>query len=273
MSTWELPGKIDLRSDVVRRLFAQELVSRMVVLGSATLDELLALPLLLFKVPPTRDELEHVADVARRLGWLEPPKRTDGEWKMTDAGRAVRRPPSLAAYQVVTRILIVANPVRTHGKDWLPLLAIVAGGLATTAKDTATANVVRALSVTVLAGAVAWQFHGEAQIVRAVSAWKRIQDDERYAPATALYRPARLTVTVLFDLALISLFAFAIFALEAPWIVFAGVVATAAGCVHLLRWTLPAVRMVDRFKQDVATQREVPIGAHRTSPAAETERR
>jgi len=266
VSTWQIPGKIDLRSDVVRRLFAQELVSRIVVLGSATLDELLALPLLLFKVPPMRDELEQIADVARRLGWLEAPEQPGGEWKLTDAGRAVRRPPSLAAYQVVTRILSVANPVRTHAQDWLPLLAIVAGGLATTATDATTANVVRALSVIVLGGAVAWQFYGEAQIVRAVGAWKRIQDDQRYAPATALYRPARLTVTLLFDLALIALFAFAIFTLEAEWIVTAGVVAAAAGCLHLLRWTLPAARMVDSFKQQAPAQRDVPIGAHGSSP-------
>ena len=190
MGTWVVPGKIDLRSDVVRRLFAQELVSRMVVLGSATLDELLALPLLLFKVPPEPDELKEVADVARRLGWLEEPEEPDGEWKLTDAGRGVQRPPSL-------RILSVANPVRTQAKDWLPLLAIVAGGLATAADDAATADVVRAASVTVLGGAIAWQFYGELHIVKAVGAWKRIQADrQRYAPAIDLYRPKRLMVTV-----------------------------------------------------------------------------
>jgi hypothetical protein len=250
VSTWEVPDKIDLRSDVVRRLFAQELAARMVVLGSATLDELLALPLLLFKVKPKPDELERIADVARRLGWLEPPEQPGGEWRLTDAGRAVRRPPSLAAYQVVTRILSVANPVRTQAKDWVPLLAIVAGGLATTATDASAANVVRALAVIVLGGAVAWQFYGELHIVRAVGAWKRIQGDQRYAPATALYRPLRLTVTVLFDLALIALFAFAIFALDAGWIVTAGVVAAVLGGLHLVCWTLPAARMVERFKQD-----------------------
>jgi hypothetical protein len=262
VSTWGVPDKIDLRSDVVRRLFAQELVSRMVVLGSATLGELRALPLLLFKVPPTHDELEQIADVARRLGWLEPPERPGGEWKLTDAGRAVRRPASLAASQVVTRILSVANPVRTQAKDWVPLLAIVAGGLATTATDAATADVVRALSVIVLGGAVAWQFYGEVQIVRAVGAWKRIQDDERYAHATALYRPVRLGVTVLFDLALIALFAFTIFTLEFRWIATAGVVAAVTGGVHLARWTWPAARLVRRLKQEASAQEDVPIGVH-----------
>lgn len=268
MSTWEVPDKIDLRSDVVRRLFAQELVSRISVLGSATLDELLALPVLLFKVPPTRDELEQIADVARRLGWLEAPELSGGEWKLTDAGREVRRPPSLAAYQVVTRILSVANPVRTQAKDWLPVLAIVAGGLAATATDAATANAVRALSVIVLGAAVAWQFYGETHIVRAVASWKRIQDDQRYAPATALYRPPRLTATVVFDLALIALFAFAIFTLPATWIVTAGVVAAATGCLHLLRWTLPAARMVEGFKCDAPTHGDLPIGADGGSPSS-----
>jgi hypothetical protein len=235
----------------------------MVVLGSATLDELLALPLLLFKVPPTRDELEQIADVARRLGWLEPPEQPGGEWKLTDAGRAVRRPPSLAAYQVVTRILTVADPVRTQAKDWLPLLAIVAGGLATTATDATTADVVRAVSVLVLGGAVAWQFYGEMHIVRAIRAWRRIKDDRRYKPATALYRPERLTVTVLLDLALIALFAFAIFSLDAGWIVGAGVVAAVTGGVHLRCWTWPAKRMVDGLKREVPAHRDVP---HR-SPA------
>ena len=265
VSTWEVRDKIDLRSDAVRRLFAQELVSRMVVLGSATLDELQALPLLLFKVRPEDDELELIADVARRLGWLEPPEQPDGEWRLTDAGRAVRRPPSLAASQVVTRILSVANPVRTQAKDWVPLLAIIAGGLATTATNAATANVVRALSVIVLGGAVAWQFYGEVQIVRAVGAWKRIQDDHRYAPATSLYRPTRLTVTVLFDLALIAFFAFAIFALEAGFLVTAGVVAAVAGAVHLVCWTLPAARMVKGLKEKALAERDVPIGAHGSS--------
>ena len=73
MSGWATEP-IDLRPDAVRRLFAQELVTRMSRVGSATLCELEMLPLLLFKVPANAGELEQIAKVARRLGWLEAPE-------------------------------------------------------------------------------------------------------------------------------------------------------------------------------------------------------
>lgn len=45
---------IDLSHPRTRRLFAQELVTRLAPIGSVTLEEARALGLTLFKVPPTR---------------------------------------------------------------------------------------------------------------------------------------------------------------------------------------------------------------------------
>ena len=238
---------IDVRDETVRRVFGQELVTRMARVGSATLDELAALPLLLFKVPAKRDELGQIAQVARRLGWLEPPADDTGEWKLTDAGRAVRPPPTLAATQVVTRIFSLANPVRAQAKDWVPLLAVAAGAAATATKDTgATADIVRVLAIAVLAGSIAWQFYGELQLARAVRAWARIHGQAKLAPATSLYRAPRLMLAVVFDLALLATFGLAIFGAAAWWV--AAALACAGGIVHLFAWTLPAAVMVQESR-------------------------
>jgi hypothetical protein len=245
MSDWAT-SPIDLRRGTVRRLFAQELVSQMSSIGSATRGELLALPVLLFKVPPKPDELDQVTEVARRLGWLE---KTGEEWAVTESGRALRRPPSLAIPQVATRVLSVANPVRTQAKDWLPVLALAAGTVtAGVVRGIDTADAVRALSVAILAGAVAWQFVGELQIVQAIRSWPGVQEERVCRPLKWLYSKTRLFVTVILDAAVIGAFTFLIFEEWETGAWSAGIAAV-AGIVHLCVWTVPAARMVYGFSR------------------------
>ena len=170
----------------------------------------------MFKVPATGAELRQLTEIARRLAWLEAPEARDGEWSLSDAGRALRRPPSLAIVQVVSRVLSIANPVRTQAKDWLPLLAVVAGAVAGgvaggSLGDLTTADVVRALSITVLAGSILWQFYGEVQIVRAMRRWNPKRPLPGCEPAVALYRPPRLGWAIVLDLATVTAFGLLVF--------------------------------------------------------------
>ena len=245
MSDWATTP-IDLRRGTVRRLFAQELVSQMSSIGSATRGELLALPVLLFKVPPEPGELDQVTEVARRLDWLE---KAGDEWRVTESGRALRRPPSLAIQQVATRVLSVANPVRTQAKDWLPILALAAGTVtAGVVRGIDTADAVRALSAAVLFGAVVWQFYGELQIVQTIKSWPRVQREDECQPLKRLYSTPRLVVTAIMDAAVIGAFALVIFG---AWEIGLAIVAIAAlaGIVHLRLWTIPAAVMVYRFSR------------------------
>ena len=155
-----------LRRDRIRRLVGQEFVWRLAAIGSATREELRAFPLLLFKVPACPEEIDQVAEVARRLGWVEKPEHDDGEWRLTEAGRAVPRPPSLAIGQVVTRILSVADPVRSRATDWLPLVALVAGVFTAGVAEASTVDAVRWLASGVLVASILWQGYGEIQIIR-----------------------------------------------------------------------------------------------------------
>jgi hypothetical protein len=246
MSNWATTP-IDLRRGTVRRLFAQELVAQMGSIGAATRGELLTLPVLLFKVPPGPDELDQVTEVARRLDWLEKGKAPDEEWRVTESGRALRRPPSLAIPQVATRVLSVANPVRTQAKDWLPILALAAGTVtAGVARGVDTADAVRALSAAVLLGAVLWQFYGELQIVQAIKSWPRVQQEAACRPLKRLYSRPRLVVTAIMDATLIGAFTLVIFG---AWRIGLATLAIAAlaGIVHLRRWTVPVEVMVCQF--------------------------
>lgn len=221
----------------------------MASIGSATRAELLALPLLVFKVAPEPGELDQLTEIARRLGWLEKVDSPREEWRLTESGRAVRRPPSLAIPQVATRILSVANPVRTQAKDWLPLIALGVGAVAGAAQGLTTAEAVRGTSVAVLLGAVSWQFYGELQIVWAIRGWSRVQGDPACKPLTALYSKPRLVVAAVLDAAAIVLFALLIFGqclLGLPVLALA-ILVPAAGLWHLHHWTIPAALMAWEF--------------------------
>ena len=251
----------DLRRDGVRRLVAQEFVWRLRSTGSATLEEMRAYPLLLFKIPACPDEIALVADVARRLGWIEEPETPGGEWRLTDAGRAVQRPPSLAITQVVTRIVSVADPVRTRATDWLPLLALVAGAFTAGVVEASTADAVRWLAAAVLLGSMVWQGYGEVQIVRVVRNWKRVQEDPRYRVITQLYDWPRLALIVVFDAALVAAFTAAVFGRSWAFLVALGI-AAAMGLVHLVWLTWPVHELAVAARDTPCRDDAAPAAAH-----------
>jgi hypothetical protein len=236
-----------LHRDRVRRLLAQEFVWRMASIGSATLEEMRAFPLLLFKVPACAGEIAQVAEVARRLGWVEAPELEGGEWRLTDAGRAVPRPPSLAITQVVTRILSVADPVRSRATDWLPLVALVAGVFTAGVAEASTVDAVRWLAAAVLLASLLWQGYGEIQIVRAVRGWGRVQADPDYLPVARLYDWFRLVFIIVFDAAIVAAFTASLFGSWEEAAVLA-TVAVATGLVHLGVWTWPVYQMTTKVR-------------------------
>jgi hypothetical protein len=240
MTVPELPSwatqPIDLSRHRTRRLFAQEFVTRLAPLGSVTLDEARGLGLALFKVPPDQEEALQAARVASRLGWVEPPADADGgQWTVSELGRTVARPPSLAFDQVFTRLARLAGPIREQATDWLPLLAVVAGALTTAAyiSDATTLDAVRILSLAVLAYSLAVQIYGEAAIVQAVRTWAKSLGDETIEqrgikPQLRFYSWLRLCVAVLFDAAILTTFGLLLFEAWDPALVAGGAVVVLA---------------------------------------------
>jgi hypothetical protein len=240
--TWAT-NPIDLSRQHNRRLFAQEFVSHLAPLGASSIDEMRALGIWLFKVPPDVDELEQVCSVAGRLGWVdEPDNPRTGRWQVSELGRTVARPPSLAFTHVFTRLARVAGPVREQATDWLPLLAVVAGAL-TTAKyggQASTLDAIRILSLAVLTYALTRQAIGEAGIVRAVQTWADDLDDdeiERRGISAQLdfYNWPRLFVALLFDVAVLAIFGFLLFQVWAG-VAGAGAAAILLGALLERRW-------------------------------------
>jgi hypothetical protein len=151
------------RDSRTRRIFAQEFVTQLKRLGSGSAEDLQADGIAFFSAKPTRTEIDDVGRIAQRYGWAE---QEDEVWSVTDAGAALPRPPSLGLGQVLTRVLQVANPVRTNAQDWIPRIALVAGATAGAAsiRNVNTRDVIRALALAVLAISIAVQFHGEYRI-------------------------------------------------------------------------------------------------------------
>jgi hypothetical protein len=253
---------LDLTDVHRRRLFAQEFTTRLQTLGSASLQQMeCEFGLVLFKIPASGEELRQVADVARRLGWVQAPEGgVDGEWSLTDSGRSLARPTSLATVQVAARIARTANPIREQAGSWLPILALVAGGLA--ASDVTTLTAVRILAIALLAWTFAIQAIGEARIVACVKHWPKLDDDaEKQAHKAVLrfYGWSRLALNLAALAAAVTAFGLGIFNQQSQfWI--ALVVTGGLGAPALLLSAM-AAREVHRHRPPPASSRRPPSSA------------
>jgi len=188
--------------------------------------------------------------VARRNDWVElrEPK-TEGvkqrqEWAVTESGRLVRPPESLHLPQVVLRVLRVADPVRKGAADWLPLAALLLGGVAAAGEkaDTineTTANVARIIAICVLVYAVARGGVGERDLVKAARAFPRLQQDGYYEPLRRFHSWPRLAWVAVFDIAVLSAFGMAFF-LVWPWVLVPIPVAVLIFVLVERKWRRPA---------------------------------
>lgn len=199
-----------------RRIFAQEFVTQLARLGAGTSEQLYTRDGIAFfsARPADAKAIDYIGAWAERYGWAS---KEDDVWSVTDAGASVPPPPSLAFEQVLTRILRIANPVRTNATDWLPLLALIVGAIAGTAAvgDFDTLDAVRALALAVLVSSLAIQLHGEYWITIAFKRWRptyptatltvqrKGQPPKRMTVENNYYQCRRLWVAALFDLALI----------------------------------------------------------------------
>lgn len=214
MADWvSLP--IDLTNTRDRRLFAEEFVTRLQPTGTATIAEMKELNLSLFMVPATPLELGQVAEAARRLGWVERPQNGtegSGEWRITERGFSVRRPPSLGIGQVIARIVNLADPVRKEATDWLPVLAVVAGAATATFPNNSDAVgvLIRTLAIVVVAAALLRQGLGELDLIRATKRWPRLQASRFHAPVARFYNWPRFGFAIVFDITVLALFGLAI---------------------------------------------------------------
>jgi hypothetical protein len=218
VANW-ISNPIDLSETHTRRLFAQEFVTQLGQSGSATIREMAELPISLFKVPADEGELKQVADIARRLSWIDSPASQDGEWKVSDQGRSLSRPTSLAPGQFIARVLRVADPVRRQATDWIPLVAVVSGALTTTdlVADATTLDAIRALSLAVLVVSLTQQVIGEIRIINATKSWGRLQRSAFYRPVARFYDWTRLVINLLFDGGALVLFGFVIYGTRLGW--------------------------------------------------------
>jgi hypothetical protein len=247
LAWWKRP--LDLQDDHVRRLFAKEFVMELRRVGAATTQEMRDADVSLLKVPAENDELAQVAEVTRRMGWVEPRQRTaeggstEQEWALTETGLAVPPPASLELKQVFTRVLRFADPSRTRGAaDWLPLAALVAGTVAATGAQQSgnkqTLIAIRALSIAVLFLALVGGLIGEAYLVRAAKAFRRLQKCGFYEPIKAFQSWRHLRWLAAFDAAVLTAFGLGIF-LKWQWSLVALVVAVLVGIVIMHRFRRP----------------------------------
>lgn len=205
------------------RLFGQELTTQLRRIGSASVGEMRDSGLRLFKIRATAEELEHAANLARRHGWVQPPATPGGEWTLTDRGTALPRPTTLATPQIAARLSSVAKPVRDQATDWLPIIALVAGGVAAAATDVKTVTAVRVIAIAVLVWSLGIQFAGEWKIVRAVQAWERLdRTREEHAAVLDFYGTWRMVLNAGFLIATVTAFGLGIFG---QWTPFAAAVA------------------------------------------------
>ena len=239
---WEEP--IDLHDHRVRRLFAQELVTELRRVGAATIDEMREANTALLRIPAEKDELRQVSEVARRMGWVElrdrPTRAKQKEWAVSDLGLAIKRPASLSVAQVISRLLRFAEPVRTGVTAWLPIGAIVAGGIAApqdSGNEAALATRIASiavLAVTLVIGAV-----GEVYLVKAMQAFKRVQRIPFYAPARRFHSWPRLASVAAIDVLILVAFSLALF-LVWPGVLVPLIPLPAIIAVNLLVWRIPA---------------------------------
>lgn len=194
------------------RLFGQELTTQLRRIGSASVAEMHDSGLRLFKIRATVEELEHAANLARRHGWLEPPAKPAGEWTLTERGASLPRPTTLATPQIAARLSSVAKPVRDQATDWLPIIALVAGGVAAAATDVKTVTAVRVIAIAVLVWSLGIQFAGELKIVRALQAWDRLdRTREEHAAVLDFYGFRRMWLNAGFLAAAVAAFGLGIF--------------------------------------------------------------
>lgn len=209
--------RLDLTDDAVRQVFAQELVNQLRRVGTATLPEMLEANFAFMRVPADDDELERVLDVAHRLGWVEPDAGGGAQrWAITQAGAKVPPPQTLHVAQVAARILQTADPVRQRAKDWLPIVAIVVGALAARQAETEdgggdSLTAIRLLSIAVLVAALVRGGAGEWRLLKAMRAWRRIQNAPHYGAIVRFYSHRRLVFVTAFDALVVCALALALF--------------------------------------------------------------
>lgn len=245
MLQWEEP--IDLRDDRVRRLFAEELVTQLRRVGAATVAEMCAADVALLRIPAEEEELDQVSEAARRMGWAElrdrPTETNQKEWAVSDLGLAVKRPPSLGLGQVVSRVIRFADPVRAGATAWLPIVAIVAGGIAAQQAQAvgseATLDAIRIASISVLSVALGWGAVGEVYLVKAMRAFKRVGRTPFYVDACRFHSLARLVSVAVIDVLLLVVFGMVLFWVW-PWLLLPVPPLAAVVAVNLLIWRFPA---------------------------------
>jgi hypothetical protein len=208
----------------------------------------------LFKIHASEEELRDVAGVAKRYGWVAEPDDAGGEWSLTESGARLPQPTSLATAQVVGRIAHVANPVREQAATFLPLIALVAGGVAAVAADVTTLTVVRVIAIVVLAYVFAVQLAGEAAIIEAVKLWPRLSQSHEQVTHKAVlrfYDWPRFFINVGFLVATAASFGLGIFNQPVACGIAVGIAAILG--LRVLVWSLLCEREVQRHRRDASS--------------------
>jgi hypothetical protein len=237
-----------------RRLFAQEFTTQLRRVGSASLGEMEdQWGLKLFKIEASNEELRQVAEAARRFGWVSAPEEPgDGEWSLTESGLALPRPTSLATLQIASRILRAVNPVREQATNFLPYLALVAGGIGVLGANVTALTAGRGIAIAVLVWTFAIQLAGEAQIIRAIKSWPKLDKEReqrgRHQAVLRFYGWFRFGLNVAFLIGVVAAFGFGLFNQRGLFLI-AGAAALALGASVLvlsLRATLEVAGPVRR---------------------------
>jgi hypothetical protein len=164
----------------IRRVLVQEFMGGLHELGGAsTVAQMLDGRLQIYRVPADEEDLEELAEMSRRLGYVEKKRKDDGEdeWAPTARGFDVGRPSSLDPTLIVGSVVRIAGGTRKQVSDWFPAGAAAIGALATIGRDPTTQNVwIRWLSVILLSLVLLKHVWDEVLLHLGARSWRRFDN-------------------------------------------------------------------------------------------------
>ena len=154
--------------------------------GASTVPQMLAGRLRIYHVPADEDDLDELAEMSRRLGYVEKKQKdnAEDEWAPTARGFEVGRPSSLDPTLVLGSLARMAGGTRKQVSDWFPVGAAAIGALATIGSDPS--RWISWLSVAVLGVVILKHAWDEVLLHLGARTWRRF--DHARGPERIIWR-------------------------------------------------------------------------------------